>query len=58
MINQPDSDLKPESCDHTHDAQYCIKSTSLDGYNSFNLYIEMEYGFTNTTQIIVNVFKY
>lgn len=36
MINQPDSDLKPESCDHTHDAQYCIKSTSLDGYNNFN----------------------
>lgn len=30
MINQPDAALQPESCDHVFEADYCIKSTSLE----------------------------
>lgn len=30
MINMPDAKLKPESCDHVFEAEYCIKSTSLE----------------------------
>ena len=30
MINQPDAGLKPEPCDHVFEAEYCIKSTSLE----------------------------
>lgn len=30
MINMHDAKLKPESCDHVFEAQYCIKSTSLE----------------------------
>lgn len=28
--------IEPESCDHVFDAQYCIKSTSLDGTSFWN----------------------
>ncbi|XP_055376998.1 U-scoloptoxin(05)-Sm1a isoform X2 [Condylostylus longicornis] len=31
IINMPDSPLKPEPCDHVIEAQYCIKSTALNG---------------------------
>lgn len=30
MINMHDSSLKPEPCDHVFEAEYCIKSTSLE----------------------------
>ena len=30
MINMHDAKLEPESCDHVFEAQYCIKSTSLE----------------------------
>lgn len=36
MINLPDSPLKPESCDHVFEAEYCIKSTSLESKNANN----------------------
>lgn len=30
MINMVDGALKPEPCDHVFEAEYCIKSTSLE----------------------------
>lgn len=30
MINQPDAALKPQNCDHVFEAEYCVKSTSLE----------------------------
>ena len=33
FISMPDSPLKPESCDHVFEAEFCIKSTALHGYN-------------------------
>lgn len=32
LIGKPGGSLKPESCEHVHDAQYCIKTTALYGY--------------------------
>ncbi|XP_037905311.1 uncharacterized protein LOC119647997 [Hermetia illucens] len=31
LINMPGSPLEPQPCDHVYDAQYCIKSTALNG---------------------------
>jgi hypothetical protein len=40
MINMPDGKLEPESCDHVFEAEYCIKSTSLDSnLSSYSLSI-------------------
>jgi hypothetical protein len=41
MINMPDAKLKPESCDHVFEAEYCIKSTSLESNLSSYHYCTM-----------------
>lgn len=46
MINMPDAELKPESCDHVFEAEYCIKSTSLESNSSANSIIFPLYHFS------------
>lgn len=47
MINMPDAKLKPEPCDHVFEAEYCIKSTSLESINFitffFNFVVHLEH---------------
>jgi hypothetical protein len=42
MINMPDAKLKPEPCDHVFEAEYCIKSTSLESTNIIFIAFKIE----------------